>query len=99
MIKILKEPTDQTNGTFLVGHIETTYEELVNKFGKPTFTDDDPREKVNAEWVLEIDGKIATIYNWKTGRVPMGNYKWHVGGHDSSVVDLLYKDNFVVEID
>jgi len=89
MIKVLREPTDQANGTFLVGHIETTYRELVEKFGWPTLEYYDSREKVNAEWVLEIDGKIATIYNWKTGRIPMGKYKWHVGGHDSSVVDLL----------
>jgi len=99
MIKVLREPTDQTNGTYLQGHIETTYRELVDRFGEPTFENYDPREKVNAEWVLEINGKIATIYNWKTGRVPMGKYNWHVGGHDSSVVDLLHEDNFVVEID
>jgi hypothetical protein len=98
MIKVLREPTDQTNGTYLQGHIETTYRDLVSRFGDPTFENYDPREKVNAEWVLEIDGKIVTIYNWKTGRVPMGKHNWHVGGHDSSVLDLLCKDNFVVEI-
>ena len=98
MIKVLREPTDQTNGTYLQGHIETTYRELVDRFGEPTFENYDPREKVNAEWVLEIDGKIVTIYNWKTGRVPMGKHNWHGGGHDSSALDLLCKDNFVVEI-
>ena len=45
MIKVLKEPTDQTNGTSLKGYIETTYQDLVDRFGEPTFEDHDPRER------------------------------------------------------
>lgn len=35
------------------GVIKTTYDKLVEVFGKPTYTDADPYEKVNAEWTVE----------------------------------------------
>ena len=69
-------------------------EELVEIFGKPTYTDADPYEKVNAEWIIESKVvtkgdddddyfyKPFTIYNWKTGYIPTEEYEWHVGGHD-----------------
>jgi len=92
MIKVLRNSTDEITAlTSLKGYIETTYQDLVDRFGKPTFEDHDPREKVNAEWVLEIDGKIATIYNWKTGQIPMEKHDWNIGGHDSSVLYLFCK--------
>ena len=98
MIKTLRETDSRgglinifsrCNGTHLQGYIETTFSELKEAFGAPSFENYDPHEKVNAEWVLDINGKIATIYNWKTGRVPMGEYTWHVGGHDESVLEVL----------
>jgi hypothetical protein len=92
MIKVLRNPTDETTAlTSCHGYIETTYQDLVDRFGEPTFEDHDPREKVNAEWVLEIDGKIVTIYNYFFRRVPMGKHDWHVGGHDSSILYLFCK--------
>ena len=60
---------------------------MVEIFGKPTFTDADPYEKVNAEWtiqstVVEKDEdpddyfyKGFTIYNWKTGYIPTEEYE------------------------
>lgn len=76
------------------GVIKTTYDKLVEVFGKPTYTDADPYEKVNAEWIIESKVvakgdddddyfyKPFTIYNWKTGYIPTEEYEWHVGGHD-----------------
>ena len=26
--------------------------------------------------------KTVTIYNWKDGYIPTGEYEWHIGGHD-----------------
>jgi hypothetical protein len=50
MIKVLRNPTDETTAlTSCHGYIETTYQDLVDRFGEPTFEDHDPREKVNAE--------------------------------------------------
>ena len=90
------------NGTSYQGIVTTTYDELVNKFGDPTYTDASPYEKVNAQWSLEFkvpftdDTEIedfetvtATIYNWKVGYIPTDEYEWHIGGFDFESVELV----------
>ena len=89
------------NGTCLVGTVKTTYTELVEKFGEPTYTNGD---KTTAEWCLEFecdadngslgeDGNVeyvtATIYDWKTFDTPMGEYDWHIGGFSEEAVDAV----------
>lgn len=96
-LKVLEYENDDalnTNGFHYISTITTTYDKLVEIFGKPTYTDADPYEKVNAEWtiqstVVEKDQdpddyfyKGFTIYNWKTGYIPTEEYEWHVGGED-----------------
>ena len=88
------------NGTSLQGTITTTYDKLVEIFGKPTYTDADPYEKVNAEWTVEArtlnswaddeedaESVIFTIYNWKDGRIPTEEYDWHIGGYGFNAVE------------
>jgi len=97
-IKVLEFENDEdlnTNGFHKISTITTTYDKLVEIFGKPTFTDADPYEKVNADWNIEAKVitddaededdwfyKGFTIYNWKTGSIPTEEYEWHVGGND-----------------
>ena len=96
-IKVLEYENDDalnTNGFHYISSITTTYDQLVEIFGKPTYTDADPYEKVNAEWIIESQVveknedpddyfyKGFTIYNQKTGYIPAEEYEWHVGGHD-----------------
>ena len=86
-------------GTSYQGIVTTTFDELVNKFGDPTYTDASPYEKVNAQWSLQFDVPTedgedyelvtATIYNWKDGYIPTDDYEWHVGGFDFDSVDLV----------
>ena len=86
-------------GTSYQGVVKTTFDELVNKFGDPTYTDASPYEKVNAQWSLQFDVPTedgedyelvtATIYNWKDGYIPTDKYEWHVGGFDFDSVDLV----------
>ena len=55
-LKVLGYENDDcvnVGGTCYQGVIKTTYDQLVNIFGEPTFTDADPYEKVNAEWTSE----------------------------------------------
>ena len=55
-LKVLGYENDEdvnVNGTCYQGVITTTYDQLVEIFGKPTYTDADPYEKVNAEWIIE----------------------------------------------
>lgn len=78
-----------TNGTSLKGFVTATYDKLLKKLGEPTSTEDID-EKVQCEWVIQFDdGQVATVYNWKTGGVPLYEYEWHIGGHESSVVRLV----------
>ena len=76
------------------GVIKTTYDKLVEVLGKPTYTDADPYEKVNAEWKVIADtGEDFvkfSIYNWKTGSIPTEEYEWHIGGYDNDAVEAAY---------
>ena len=87
------------SGTSLIGYIKTTYANLVDKLGEPTYTGYE-EDKIQAEWVLSFtseDGReiIATIYDWKQHEqgVPTGEYAWHVGGRSTDAIiavsDLL----------
>ena len=77
----------KSNGTSLKGYVETTYKNITKKLGEESFYENSSEEKTQSEWILEFkDGKIATIYNYKTGRTPIEKYDWHIGGHDVEVV-------------
>jgi len=76
----------------LVGYVTTDFDTLVERFGEPLHESGDG--KVTAEWIIKFaDGKVATIYDWKTGETPLDTYEWHIGGKNSAVVkrvaDLL----------
>ena len=93
-MNVLEFETDvNMNMSSLKGYVTTTYDKLVELFGKPTYSDADPYEKVNAEWTVEAkvydpedDDSVYvkfSIYNWKTGSVPTDEYQWHIGGYDN----------------
>jgi hypothetical protein len=65
-----------------------TLENLTRKLGLPNTGSADG--KVTCEWVIVgADGTVATVYDWKTGRTPHGEYDWHIGGHSHKAVDLI----------
>jgi hypothetical protein len=77
-----------TNMTSLQGYIMTNYAELVACFGLPDYGPNDySRDKVTCEWDLEFeDGTVASIYEWKNGRTPMEQHRWHIGGQNQRAV-------------
>ena len=93
------------DGTCSAGTVTTSYEKLVEAFGKPTYVETTDDEKVDIEWDIEFaiadfanpdETVIATIYNWKDydgGAKAMSNdsYEWHIGGHGSEAVDVVRK--------
>ena len=95
-MKIVNFDTDvDMNMSSLKGEIKTTYDKLVEVFGKPTYTDADPYEKVNAEWTVQAEtdeGDFVkfSIYNWKTGSIPTEEYDWHIGGYGYDAVEAAY---------
>lgn len=83
------------SGTSLQGYCDagTTYYDLVNAFGEPQKGDG---YKVDAEWSMLFSGRVATIYNYKTGKnycgsegrhvIDMAGDDWHIGGHGPEAV-------------
>ena len=79
------------NMTSYKGYIVTNYQELCEVFGPP---DDGPNDldadKVTCCWRLKFaDGTVASIYDWKTGSTPFGEYDWHIGGHNIKAVNRV----------
>ena len=75
-------------GTCLQGHINTSYDRLVETFGQPTIYEGDETDgKVQAEWTIKFnDGTLATLYDWKTGVSPESVTEWNIGGHSQAAV-------------
>ena len=85
------------SGSCRQGVIETTYQELVAKFGEPNL-EGDGGYKVSFEWSIQFnDGTYATIYDWKleeSERESVRNgrlYDFHIGGFNPSAVTEVRK--------
>lgn len=89
-------------GSSLQGGLVTTYDKLVDQFGKPSYTCADPYEKVSCEWV--INAKVlddfaededdwyyeqVSIYAWKYGRIPTEECQWNIGGYNCFAQDII----------
>lgn len=78
------------SGTSYQGDLDTDFATLVQVFGPPDFGPNYRGDKTTCEWALEWeDGMITTIYDYKTGRTPRGQYAWHIGGVDKRAVDRV----------
>lgn len=93
---LVNDPSIGTCGTSLMGHLATSYETLVRRFGKPAEGDG---FKTDAAWTLRFpNGQVATIYNWKDGKAYLGESdlevedidQWHIGGYSRDVVGLVH---------
>ncbi len=90
-IKLLpKERQMEVTGTGLSGYVDCSYKQLVDLLGEPNNEGDS--YKVDAEWAIEMNGKILTIYNYKDGKNYNGENgleteditEWHIGSHGRS---------------
>ncbi len=79
---------DNAVGTSLKGYLEADYSDLVACFSKPNARYEG-NDKVQAQWVLKIGGRIVTIYDYKNDIKPEKNIHWHVGGHHLDVLGAL----------
>ena len=91
---------DFVNGSHLLGHIRTTYDNLVEMFGEPNGGSCD---KVHNSWDIEFEtytkkGEVdeivyCNLYDWKEvddGMSKRGEYEWHIGGINKEAVYLIY---------
>ena len=77
-----------TNGSSHKGYINATYNQLIETLGEPTYDEPSGDEKVQVQWVVEFEGIIFTIYDWKTySRDYTENELTHfnVGGKNSAI--------------
>ena len=68
----LSKEEDDTSGSSLKGKLKfgIKYDDLVNMFGPPTYSNESGDGKVNFEWVIEFENENGileqyTIYDWK----------------------------------
>ena len=88
-IKVLTHSNPDWSGTSLLTEMDVSYQKLVALFGKPDCFDN---YKTDAEWIVEFDGHLLTIYNYKDGKNYNGTKglateditDWHIGGFDHS---------------
>lgn len=89
------DTTLDANRTCLQGYIDTSFDVLVQRFGRPLPGDG---HKTDAEWLIKTDeGTTITIYNWKNGKAYNGRSgsdirfitRWHVGGHAKHALLVL----------
>ena len=97
-MKVFKENEEfSKNGTSGAGYIDATYNQLIKVLGEPTFDTPSGDNKVQKEWVVEFEGNIYTVYDWKTYDV---NYtmnelnKFNVGskGNARKFIESLTKE-------
>jgi len=83
------------SGTSFKGFVYATYDQLLACFGDPAINMDN--DKTDAEWVVDTQHGVATIYNYKDGKSYLGDaglemYKiceWHVGGKNNESYDWI----------
>jgi hypothetical protein len=84
-MNLVSKTNKSANGTYRMDVVDgVTYKDLVRIFGEPTYSSKSEDEKCYVIWVLEFDGKLFTIYDWKTydKDYTMNELtEWHVGTH------------------
>jgi hypothetical protein len=94
-IKVLSAGDVTSSGGSFKGYINATYSQLVEVLGKPTYDKPSGDNKTQVEWVVEFEGDIFTIYDWKTySREYTENElkTFYVGGNTSAF-------NFIQEVE
>ena len=80
----MKKTERSANGTsFHDVVITTTINELTRVLGEPSYYGDSIEDKVNVEWICELENEnVVTIYDWKEYR-SIGKdetIEFHIGG-------------------
>ena len=86
-MKVLSKEEAFNKGTSFKGYMNATYNQLVEALGEPTYNEPSGDNKVQVKWVVEFEGNIFTIYDWKTySREYTENEltTWNVGGKTSA---------------
>ena len=76
------------NATCLKGYVQRniSFEGLKELFGEGEYGGGG---KVQHEWVIQIDGVLCTIYDWKISGDVESNTSWNIGGHKAEAADKV----------
>lgn len=82
----MNELDKKRTGTSFKGYLYARYDQLVATFGEPRRPDNSDN-KIDVEWILDTPCGVVTIYNYKDGKVYLGDSglfpeqicEWHVG--------------------
>jgi hypothetical protein len=70
--------------------IGTTVHTLIKLLGKPNYSGNDGKDKVNFQWEMETsNGDVFTVYDYKIYR-PLDEHEiieFHIGGHNKAVTE------------
>ena len=87
-IRNQKEALELDNGYKIGEIVGKGYYELVDILGEPTFAEESFDGKIQVKWVVEFEGSIFTIYDWKTFDREYTLEKltnWSIGGFAENV--------------
>ena len=93
-----QEAEGTIHGSSRRGYIDATYSQLLEVLGEPTYDEPSGDEKTQMEWVVEFEGSIFTIYDWKTYS---RNYteneltRFNVGGKNSTIDFINHVESLI----
>jgi hypothetical protein len=82
-----RQTSNVINGTSKQGEVKATYAELVSVFGQPEVMED--YDKITHLWVVNIEGVIVTIYDYKEDLKTGKAEDWHIGGNQKIAERLV----------
>ena len=92
---------DKVDGTYKIGDLKGLYyRDLVAKLENPSVVGSGD-DKVQYEWIIEFEGEIFTIYDWKTYDAEYAEYElatWSIGGNDDSATIVNEFKEFIYEL-
>ena len=98
MIRVIRNEAEalrKRNGSSLKDYLSPVgYWDLKAVLGEPTFNTESGDGKVQKEWVVEHDGMVFTIYDWKTydeQYTVEALDRWNIGG-------VMYAGYFLEEL-
>ena len=98
---VFENSTYVANGTYKIDDLDGLYfKDLVAKLGEPTVIGSDD-DKVQYEWIMEFEGEIFTIYDWKTYDVDYTEQElttWSIGGNDNSATIVNEFKEYIYEL-
>ena len=99
--KVFDTYDDKTKGTYKIGSLDGLYfRDLVAKLENPSVVGSGD-DKVQYEWIMEFEGEIFTIYDWKTYDTEYTEHElttWSIGGNEYSATIVNEFKEFIYEL-